>query len=166
MKPLKRDIRSDGLLRDRNRQTRAHKQKALAGFPGAPFFNVYEKESLSRLFFSSCLISSPVFLINHFHGQANLAAIIKAEKFNEDAVAFFHNVSHLVGALWGQLRDVNQTIACAKEVHESTKVNGLDDLAFVDNANFWLSGNGVDPVDRCCDGCAIGRSNLDGGRHR
>src|SRR5690606_14895451 len=101
-------------------------------------------------------------LIDNLHGQANLAALIKAHQLNEHLIAFLDDIGGLLNALLSKLRDVNEAVARTEEVHECTEVSGLDDRAFVDLANFRLGYDRVDPLLGRLDLLAAGRGDLDG----
>jgi hypothetical protein len=54
----------------------------------------------------------------------------------------------LFDALLGELRDVDEAVLGAEEVHERAEVHGLHDLALVDRADLGFRRDRLDPLDR------------------
>ena len=74
------------------------------------------------------------FLVNDFHRQAHLATVVKAQKFNPDVLTFLQHIRRMVQAAVFDLADMHQTVAFAKEVHEGTEIDDLDNRAAIDLA--------------------------------
>lgn len=79
------------------------------------------------------------FLINIFHVQANLTAVIKAHKLDEHILAFRDNIRRVVHALILHLRHVHKAVFLTEEVHECAEVDNFNNFAFVDHASFRIS---------------------------
>ena len=112
-----------------------------------------------RLFFAFEVFAG--FLINNFHRQAHLAAIIKTDEFDLHRVTFGHHIGGIGDALVFQLRDMHQPVALTEKVHKRAKVHDLDDRAFVNHANFRFGHNRIDEIKRGLDGLAIAGGNFD-----
>ena len=76
------------------------------------------------------------FLVNAFHRQFDLAAIIKADDLNFDRIAVFDDIRNLFDTFLSQFRDMNQTIACTEEVDEGAKINSFNNLTIIDMVQF------------------------------
>src|SRR5690606_20964278 len=73
---------------------------------------------------------------------------------------FLDHIGGLGNAVGSQLRNVNQTVARAEEVHESAEVRGLDDRAFVDFADFRFGNDRMNPLLGGFDFLAVRRCDL------
>jgi hypothetical protein len=62
-------------------------------------------------------------LVDDLHRQADLAALVEAEQLDLHLVAFLDDVGGLGDALLGQLRDVDEAVLGAEEVHEGAEVH-------------------------------------------
>jgi hypothetical protein len=91
------------------------------------------------------------FLIDDAHRQANLAARIDLEDLDLDFLAFAQGIRDLLDALVLDLRDVDETVLAAHEVHERTEIDEVDDLAVIDLADFGFFDEALDPLDRGFD---------------
>src|SRR5690606_9475011 len=100
-------------------------------------------------------------LIHMLHGEADLATVIEAEKLHLDLVALVANVRNLFDAVRCHLRDVDEAVARAEEVHEGAEIDDLHDRAFIDAAHFRLRANAAAPVDCRPDGSGIRAGHLD-----
>ena len=132
-------------------------EKAPTDWPGLSTF-CERAEGLFSLFLLDLFAA---FLINHLHGQTDLAAIVKAQQFDPDFLTFAQNIGRMVQAAVLDLADVHQTIALAKEVHEGAEIDDLHDLAFVNRAFFRLGHNRVDHVIGFLDRLAVRAGDLD-----
>ena len=59
------------------------------------------------------------------------------------------------------LADMNEAIALAEEIHESTEINDFDNFAFVNLAFFRLSHDGIDHIIGRFDGVLVRTCDLD-----
>ena len=100
-------------------------------------------------------------MVDHFHRQAHLATIVKADQLDLHAVAFFDDIGGVFHPMVSQLRNMHQPVALAEEIDKSAKIHRLDDRAFVNHADFRLSHNGVDLVERRFNRRRISRRNFD-----
>src|SRR5260221_4965528 len=100
-------------------------------------------------------------LIDLFHAELDLAAIIEAEHLDLDLIAHLDDVGDLADALRRELADMDEAVLGAKEVHEGAEIDDLDDLAVVDHADLRLGDDASDPVDRRLGGGFIDRGDLD-----
>src|SRR5690606_29016997 len=91
----------------------------------------------------------------------DLSAVVQAEDLVLHLLAFLDHVGGLGNALLGQLADVDQAVARAKEVHEGAKIHHLYDLATVDLADLRLGHDRIDPIYGCLHGRLIDSSDLD-----
>src|SRR5258705_5044390 len=57
---------------------------------------------------------------------------------------------------------MHQAIARSEEIHESAEIHDLDDLTFVDFADFGFGHDRLDPFQRRLDGFSVGARHLDG----
>src|SRR5258708_6332271 len=57
---------------------------------------------------------------------------------------------------------MHQAVARSEEVHEGAEIHDLDDLAFVDFADFGFRHDRLDPLQRRLDGFSVGARHLDG----
>src|SRR5215510_10569290 len=62
-------------------------------------------------------------LVDDFHGEAHLAALVEAEKLHFDLVAFLDDVGDLLHPAWRELADVHEAVFGAEEVHEGAEVH-------------------------------------------
>ena len=90
---------------------------------------------LARLAFPSSFQLKAGRLIDDLHRQAHLAAIVDAEQLHEDLSPSLTTSLTFGDALLRKLRDVDEAVLRAEEVHEGAEVHDLDDLAFVDLAD-------------------------------
>jgi hypothetical protein len=65
-------------------------------------------------------------LIDDAHRQANLAARIDLEDLDLDFLAFAEDVRDLLDALVADLRDVDEAVLAAHEVHERAEIDEVD----------------------------------------
>ncbi len=77
---------------------------------------------LRRFFFSAFFARR---LIDHLHGQAHLATVIKAQKFDPDILTFLQHIAWMVQAAAFNLADIDRP-SLAKEIHEGTKIHDFD----------------------------------------
>src|ERR1700755_3301461 len=101
-------------------------------------------------------------LVDRLHRQPGLAAVVEAEQLDLDLVAFLDDIGGLLHAIGRELADVDEAIAGAKEIYESTELHHLDHRAVVDLADFRIGGDRLDPLDRSLHRLAIVRGNLHG----
>src|SRR6266849_1996932 len=73
-------------------------------------------------------------LIDLFHAELDLAAIIEAQHLDLDGIADLDDVGDLADALRRELADMNEAVSRAEEVHEGAEIDHLHDLAVVDDA--------------------------------
>src|SRR5450631_539187 len=65
------------------------------------------------------------------HGQAHAALAIDLEHLDAHHIAFLELVADTLDPLFGNLRDVDQTVAARQDGHECTEIHQARDLAFV-----------------------------------
>mmetsp|Transcript_27463 Transcript_27463/g.50678 ORF Transcript_27463/g.50678 Transcript_27463/m.50678 type:complete len:280 (-) Transcript_27463:1496-2335(-) len=128
-------------------------------FPPGPFHFRTLRRLLCRRFFFLDLFAG--FLIDDFHRQAHLAAVVKAQELDLDLLAFLQHVRRMVQAAVFDLGHVDQPVTLAKEVHEGTEVHDLHHCSGVNHAFFGLSHDRVDHVVGFLDRVAVGRCDLD-----
>src|SRR6516225_5579955 len=99
-------------------------------------------------------------LVDDLHGEAHLAALVKAEKLHLDLVAFLDDVRDLLHPARRELADVHEPVLGAEEVHEGAEVHHLDHGALVDVTDLGLGRDRLDPVDRRLHRVAVGGRHL------
>src|SRR5918993_169915 len=100
-------------------------------------------------------------LVDHLHGETDLAALVHAEELHLHLVAFLDHIRDLADAVLGELRDVHEAVAGTEEVHEGAELHHLHDRALVDRVDLGLGHDGADPVVGRLDRLAVGRRDLD-----
>src|SRR3984893_10484911 len=64
----------------------------------------------------------PRFLIDDAHRQAHLSAVVEAEELHFDLVAFLDDVGGLGDPSLGELRNMDETVLRAEEIHEGAEI--------------------------------------------
>ena len=95
-------------------------------------------------------------LIDLTHAQFDLAAVVKPQHLDLDAVAELDDIADFADAMRGQFTDMDEPVARTEEIHKSAKIDGLDHLAVVDGAEFRLGDDPADPIDGGLRGIAVG----------
>jgi hypothetical protein len=88
------------------------------------------------------------FLIDAFHRQLDLAALVKADDHDFHVLTFADNVRRLGNAAVGEFGNVNKPVASAHEVHECAEIHDLNDFAVIDLVQFRFFGDAFDDLDR------------------
>ena len=100
-------------------------------------------------------------MVDIFHGEAYLAAIIKAHKFDIDFLAFGQEIRRVIDALWFDLRDMDKSIFLTKEIHKGAEVDNFDNFTLVNHADFRFGSQAVDPLHRRFDRRFVSRGDFD-----
>src|SRR5436190_2765815 len=101
------------------------------------------------------------FLVDDAHRQADLAARVDLEDLDLDLLALAQGVANVLDALVPDLRDVDEAVLAAHEVHEGAEIDDVDDLAVVDLADLGLLDDPGDPLAGRLDLRKVGRRDLD-----
>ena len=70
-------------------------------------------------------------------------------------LAHFEFVLDAGDALGGDGADVEHAVDAGEDVDEGAEIFDTDDCTGVDAADFWLFGEGLDPVEGFLDGLAV-----------
>src|SRR6266849_5401891 len=100
-------------------------------------------------------------LVDLLHAELDLAAVVEAEDLDLHLVAHLYHIGDFPDTLRCQLADVDETVLGAEEIHEGAKIDDLDDLAVVDDAELGLRDDAADPVDCRLRGVAVDGGDLD-----
>src|SRR5207302_1565232 len=84
-----------------------------------------------------------------------------AEVLGPELIADLDDIGDLADPLRRQLADMDEAVARTEEVHKGAEIDGLDDLARVNDAEFGFGDDAADPVDRGFRGVGIDRGYLD-----
>ena len=80
--------------------------------------------------------------------EADLARLVDLEHLDVDHVALLEHVGHLLHALVGDLRDVQQAVGARHDLDERAEVDDLAHRALVDLADLGLRREAADDLDR------------------
>src|SRR5450631_1948754 len=94
------------------------------------------------------------------HGQAHAALAIDLEHLDAHHIAFLELVADTLDPLFGNLRDVDQTVAARQDGHECTEIHQARDLAFVYAAHFDIGRDEFDATLRLAAGRALHRRDF------
>src|SRR3546814_18379439 len=94
--------------------------------------------TLFRSRFAGCLIDDA-------HRQADLAARVDLEHLDLDLLPVGEDVGDLFDALVPDLRDVDEAVLAAHEVHEGAEIDEVHDLAVIDLADLGLLDDAENP---------------------
>src|SRR3546814_8074857 len=100
-------------------------------------------------------------LVDRLHAELDLAPVVEADDLDLDLVALLEDVGDLLHPIGLHLRNVDEAVAGAEEVHDGAEVDDLHDLAVVDLADLRLGDDDLDPVDRRLAGRVVDRRDLD-----
>src|SRR3546814_2335581 len=101
------------------------------------------------------------FLIDDAHRQADLAARVDLEHLDLDLLPFGEDVGDLFDSLAPDLRDVDEAVLDAPEVHEGAEIDEVHDLAVIDLDDLGLLDDAENPRLGGLDLRRVGRGDLD-----
>src|SRR5438067_12446069 len=101
-------------------------------------------------------------LVDLFHAELDLAAVVEAQNLHLHLVADLDDIAGLGDALRADLADVDEPVARTQEIHEGAEIHDLHDLAGVDHTDLGLRDDAADPVYGRLRGGGVHRGHLDG----